>query len=80
MIRIAGREFPSDRCIRVRIRATAQVIDMVPSAAAALVNGGRAELVNAAAAAPERAVKDPRKETSTAREQKPTPKQERKRS
>ena len=33
--------------IRVRVRATGQVIDMVPMAARALLNAGRVELVDA---------------------------------
>jgi len=59
----------SDGTITVRIKATAQVIDMVPSAAYPMLNGGIAEVPESMVVEPtaERAVLPmPRKKSSTA--------------
>ncbi len=55
--------------IKVRIKATGQVLDMLPSAARAMVAGGTAELVgdsNSSQAQPQTAAIEPRNERAIA--------------
>ncbi len=55
--------------IKVRIKATGQVLDMLPSAARAMIAGGTAELVgdsNSSQAQPQTAAIEPRNERAIA--------------
>jgi hypothetical protein len=49
-------DIPNDRCTRIRIKSSGQVIDAIPAVARAMLNGGTAELVKSSGgAAPETA-------------------------
>ena len=65
MITIAGRQFHADRMIRIRTKS-GQMLEVIPNVAAAMVNGGTADLVGASNPPVETTALDPAQERAVA--------------